>query len=317
MVDVVGVGLNATDTLIRLPHLPALDTKVEIRSLQVCPGGQVASAIVACRRWGLRTRYIGKVGEDAEAALQRREMTRERVEARFAVARGCGSQVAYILVDERAGERTILWKRDPRLELRPEELRREWVVRARALLVDGHDVAAAATAARWADAAGIPVIADVDNVYPGVERLLRQVDYLIGSREFPARIVGERNLLKALPQLRRRFHCKFVGATLGRDGVVGWDGQRFYYSPAFLVKAMDTTGAGDVFHGAFVYALLRDWPIERILDFSCAAAGLNCTATGARGGIKPLEEILKLCESGKRHARLFSSRVLERAAKLK
>ncbi len=102
-VDVVGIGINATDTIIRLPHFPALDSKVEIISSEMMPGGQVASAIVACRRWGLRTRYVGKVGEDAAAQLQMDEMENEQVDARWIIAPGRDSQTSYILVDESSG----------------------------------------------------------------------------------------------------------------------------------------------------------------------------------------------------------------------
>jgi sugar/nucleoside kinase (ribokinase family) len=313
-VDVVGVGLNATDTLIRLPHFPALDSKVEIQSVEVCLGGQVASAMVACSRWGLRTRYVGKVGEDEAAELQRRAFESDGVEAHLAVARECRSQFAYILVDEASGERTILWNRDTRLELQPEELHREWVQRSKALLVDGHDTAAASAAARWAREAQIPVTADLDNLYPGVEVLLENVDYLIASREFPERLLGEKDLTKSLPQLSQKFRLKIAGATLGRDGVLAWDGTRFFYSPAFRVEAADTTGAGDIFHGAFVYALLQGWPLDRMLDFSCAAAALNCTAVGARGGIRPLAEVFRLMEHGERYPAVYTPEALNCAA---
>ncbi|MBI1738140.1 MAG: carbohydrate kinase family protein, partial [Acidobacteria bacterium] len=156
-VDVVGVGLNATDTLIRLPHFPAFDSKVEFLSSDVLPGGQVASAMVACSEWGLRARYVGKVGDDPAAQMQRAAMEWARVESHFISVPQCASQAAFILVDDRTGERTILWRCDPRLELRPEELQRNWIVTAKALLVDGHDTAAAAQAALWAREAGIPV----------------------------------------------------------------------------------------------------------------------------------------------------------------
>lgn len=149
-VDVVGVGINATDTIIRLPHFPALDSKVEIISTETMPGGQVASAVVACRRWGLAVRYVGRIGEDAAAQLQIEEMKRERVDAHWIVAPGCASQTAFILVDESSGERTVLWKRDSTIALTPEHLKREWISGARVLLIDGHDTAAAAKAARWA-----------------------------------------------------------------------------------------------------------------------------------------------------------------------
>src|ERR1700686_1785799 len=94
--DVAGVGLNATDTIIRLPRFPALDSKVELISSEVMPGGQVASAMVACQRWGLKTRYAGKIGDDAAGRLQVEEMKREGVDAHWLVAPGCASQIAYI-----------------------------------------------------------------------------------------------------------------------------------------------------------------------------------------------------------------------------
>ncbi len=299
-VDVVGVGLNATDTLIRLPHFPAFDSKVEFLSAGVLPGGQVASAMVACAAWGLRTRYIGKVGDDSAAQMQLAELVRAGVEAHLLSVPNCVSQAAFILVDEKTGERTILWRRDPRLALRPEEIQREWIVSARALHVDGHDTAAAAQAARLAREAGIPVLADVDNLYPGVEDLLANVDYLMASRDFPAKLTGEPDLKKSLPALRQRFGCRLVGVTLGRVGALAWDGRRYLPCPGYAVHAVDTTGAGDIFHGAFAYGILQDWPMERVLEFSCAAAALNCTGLGARGGIKPILEIERLMREGQR-----------------
>jgi sulfofructose kinase len=125
--EVVGVGINATDTIIRLPRFPAPDSKVEILSVDVRPGGQVASAMVACRRWGLHARYVGKIGDDGEGKLQIAEMNREGLEAHWITAAGCSSQTALILVDERTGERTVLWKRDPRIALRPGDLRSKWI----------------------------------------------------------------------------------------------------------------------------------------------------------------------------------------------
>jgi sugar/nucleoside kinase (ribokinase family) len=301
-VDVVGVGLNATDTIIRLSHFPSFNTKVQFESAQVSAGGQTASAVVACATWGLRARYVGKVGDDAAAALQRTEFERAGVEAQLIAVSDCSSQQAFILVDRTTGERTILWRRDDRLALQPGDLRREWITSARALHVDGHDNLAAAQAARWAREAGIPVTADVDNLYLHIQALLENVDYLIASHEFPARLTGENDLLKSLPAIAQRHGCKVTGATLGRDGALLWTREHgFLYAPAYQVEARDTTGAGDIFHGAFLYGLLAAWPLPRILDFSCAAAGLNCTAFGARGGIKPIAAIEHLRQSSPKH----------------
>jgi len=303
-VDLVGVGLNASDTLIRLPHYPALGSKVEFRSAVVLPGGQVATAVAACQQWGLRTRYIGKLGADDAATIHRAEFERLSIEAHLLTAPGCASQQAIILIDD-AGERTVLWKRDNGLTLRPEELRREWITEARALHVDGHDTAAAAAAAVWARAAGVPVIADLDDLYPGVEALLENIDYLITSRDIPGRLVGEPDLRRSLPALWSRYGCRLSAATLGQDGVLAWDGTKFHYTPAFRIQSLDTTGAGDIFHAGFIFGFLQGWPLPRQLDFACAAAALNCTAIGARGGIQSVKNIEKLMATGARHALAF------------
>lgn len=313
-VDVVGVGLNATDTIIRLPHFPAPDSKVEVRSSEVKAGGQIASAMVACQRWGLSTRYVGKVGDDSAGRLQIDEMKREGVDAQWIIARGCASQTSHILVDDASGERTVLWNRDSSIALCAEDLQREWISGASALLVDGHDTGAAAQAARWAREEQIPVAGDFDNCYPGVEALLECVDFAITSKNFPERLTGETDLLKALPQICRRFKCRIAGATLGRMGALLWDGERFLLSQAFRVRAVDTTGAGDVFHGAFVFGVVRGWRPEEILEFSCAAAALNCTSTGARGHIATLDEIESFRRSASRSEFAYTHESLQAAA---
>jgi sulfofructose kinase len=301
-VDVVGVGLNATDTLIPLPEYPARGSKVAFRDAHILPGGQVATAIAACQQWGLSTRYVGKVGDDHAGRLHRDEFDRLGVEARLLIAKNCKSQQAFIIVDD-IGERTVLWKRDKRVTLRPEELQREWITEARVLHVDGHDTEAAALAAAWARAVAIPVVADLDELYPGVEALLRNLDYFVASRDIPGRITGERDLRKSLPVVHKRYGFRLTAATLGEEGVLAWDGERFHYAAAYCVKVVDTIGAGDTFHAGFIYGLLQGWPLQRQLDFACAAAALNCTGMGARGGIQGVARIEELMAGGTRHVR--------------
>jgi sulfofructose kinase len=311
---VLGVGINATDTVIRLPRFPTLDSKVEVSSAEVKAGGQVASAMVACQRWGLNARYVGKIGDDSAGQFQVEEMRREGVEAHWITAPNCMSQTAFILVHEPSGERTVLWKREPEVALQPHDLKREWISGAQALLVDGHDTAAAAQAARWARADGIPVVADFDNRYPGVEVLLQSVDFPITSNDFPERVTGEKDLLKSLPKIFSDFKCRLAGATLGRLGVLVWNGARFVLCPGFRVNAVDTTGAGDIFHGAFLYGLVQGWQVEEILEFSCAAAALNCEALGARGGIRSVEEIQEFRRVGERSEPAYEAEELIKAA---
>jgi len=299
-VDLVGVGLNATDTVIVLGDFPERGSKVEYRKATILPGGQVATTVVACQMWGMRTRYVGKLGEDDAAELHRKEFARAGVETRLVSVAGADSPQSLILVDG-GGERTVLCRRDERLILEPGDLDREWIVNARALHVDGHDTAAATLAAQWAREAGIPVVADLDELYPGVEELIRNVDYLIASRDFPCRLMGEVDLELSLRRMQSRFGCRLTAATLGEGGVMAWDGRRNYTTPAYLVPVVDTTGAGDIFHAGVIHGLLQGWPLERQLDFGCAAAALNCMAVGARGGIRATEEIERLMATGARY----------------
>jgi len=313
---VAGVGLNATDTIIRLPHFPAPDSKVQATAVEVKPGGQVASAMAACQRWGLRARYVGKIGDDTAGEFQKAAMEREGVESHWIMAKGCPSQTAHILVDERSGTRTVLWSRDDRIAIQPEELHREWISGAQTLLVDGHDTAAATVAATWARDEKIPVVGDYDNLYPGVEALLEVTDFPIVSKEFPERLTGEKDLLKSLPAIFEKFKCHLMAATLGPLGVLAWDGSRFLLCPGFRVRAVDTTGAGDIFHGAFIYGLVQKWDVKETLEFSCAAAALNCLAPGARGGLATLEQIRALRAAGARSALAYAPDVLATAARV-
>ena len=296
-VDVVGVGLNATDTVIPVDQFPAPGSKVEFRSLSVLPGGQVATAMVACQRWGMRTRYVGKLGEDEAAAIHHREFARAGVETQVVTVPGGASAQSLILVDAE-GERTVLGRRDERLRLEPSELRREWIECAGVLLVDGYDTAAATIAAGWAREAGIPVVADLDELYPGIEDLLPRIDYLIVNHSFPRRLMQEDDLETALQRMQARYGSALAAATLGHDGVIAWDGVRTHFASAYRVPVRDTTGAGDVFRAGFIYGLHRGWPLERQLDFACAAAAHNCMAVGARGSIESVEAIETLMATG-------------------
>jgi sulfofructose kinase len=292
-VDVVGVGLNATDTLISLPAYPERGAKLEYSDLSILPGGQVATTVIACQIWGMATRYVGKLGDDDAARLHREAFQRAGVDARLITVPGSMSPQSLILVDA-LGERTVLCRRNEQMTLHPEEIQRDWVVNARLLHVDGHDTAAATQAVRWAREAGVQTVADLDDVYPGVEELIANIDYLIVNRDFPHRLTGEADLECALRTMQRRCGSRLVAATLGRDGVLAWDGQRMVHRAAYDVLVVDTTGAGDIFRAGFIYGLLQGWPLEQQLDFSCAAAAMNCTAQGARGGIRPVAAIKEL-----------------------
>src|SRR5262249_34559009 len=156
---------------------------------------------------------------------------------------------------------------------------------ARMLHIDGHDTPAVERAAGIARRRGIPVSVDVDTIYPGFDRVLPSVDYLVASTEFPERWTSERDPLRALELIQNEYRMPVAAMTLGQHGALARVGGSFLYSPGFIVDCVDTTGAGDVFHGAFCYAVLEELPIRESLEFANAMAALNCTRFGARGGL--------------------------------
>jgi sulfofructose kinase len=261
----------------------------------------VATALVTCHRLGLRTRYIGKVGDDEGGRFQLASLRREGMDVQYVhVVRNTPNQLGHIIVDQKTGERTVFWDRDPRLAVLPSELDRKAFRATKVLHIDGCDVEAALLAARWAREAGALVVADLDTAYKKVETLFPYIDYLIASANFLPAVTGRDDPFRVLEYMAREYGVRAPGMTLGRDGaLVYWQG-RFHYSPGFVVETLDTTGAGDVFHGAFIYGLIAGWEMGRILGFSNAMAGLNCTKLGARGGIATVAEAEKLMATGSR-----------------
>ncbi len=132
--------------------------------------------------------------------------------------------------------------------------------------------------------------------------MLPNVDYLVASSEFPAAWTGVNDPFRALETIQNEYGMKVAAMTLGAHGALARCGGQFLYSPAFVVNCVDTTGAGDVFHGAFCYAVLRGMGMREALEFSNAMAALNCTALGARGGIRGLEEVRALMARAERRS---------------
>lgn len=284
--DVLGIGLNATDTLILVREFPPYAGKVAFDRELLSPGGQVATAIVTCARLGLRTKYVGTIGDDLRGEIQRESLEGTGVDTSGVTVRtGCPNQTAYIVIDERTGERTVLWQRAECLRLNPTDIKAEDIRNARMLHIDGFDIEAATYAASIARANGVPVSLDVDTVYPGFESVLKNVDYLVAGSNWPAKWTGEEDPFAALSTLQTEYGFKIAAMTLGDQGALALSDGMWRYSPAFEVRCADTTGAGDVFHGALCFAILCDMSLQQALDFANAAAALNCTAVGARGHV--------------------------------
>jgi sugar/nucleoside kinase (ribokinase family) len=295
--DAVGFGLNAVDHLIVVPEYPAFDTKVRFTEYEKSAGGQAASAMVCLQRLGLRTAYAGRFGSDEDGRFGLRAIDYEGVNLDFAeVIDGADNQIAFIMIDARSGERTIIWDRDERLSYRPDEAPVEIAPRGRVLHLDAHDPPACAVMAIAAREARVIVTADIDNIYEGLPDLLPLIDVLITSAEFPHRLTGISDERAALVEIKARYGCAIVGTTLGaRGGRIYCEGQ-FIESPAFAVPGgcRDTTGAGDAFHGGFIYAMLGGEDLETSMKLGNAVAALKCRSLGARAALPTIDELQDL-----------------------
>jgi sugar/nucleoside kinase (ribokinase family) len=254
-------------------------------------GGLTATAMATCARLGLRTRYIGKFGGNEIGALARQELAAEGLDLSAAVTvPDVPNRFCVVLVEEGSGARTIVRQRDPRIWLRPEDLTREAVCAGRVLHLDGYEGDAALQAATWARDAGIPVSVDAEEPTAHREALFRLTDILIVGRRFGRLLTGReepRDILRGLAGLGPA--C--VGLTLGEAGSLLHYRGEIVEAPGFAVDVVDTTGAGDVFHGAFVYGLLQRWSAGHILAFANAVSALKCTRLGGRSGIPSASEV--------------------------
>ena len=288
---VVGMGLNSVDFLCVVPEFPPPNSKMQMLQFSKQGGGQVATTMVALSRWGVKTKYVGKIGEDELGRFSLDSIRQEGVDiSSVTIEPHATNQFAMIIVDGSTGERTILWNRDERLMYRDGELRKEEVCSGKILHLDGHDIHAALQCARWAREEGIRTIVDLDKVESLTSELIKQIDFIITSSRFPMMYTGISDQKKALLELQK-YTSGFLCSTLGDDGAMALVNGKFLLIEGHKMKAVDTTGAGDVFHSGFIYGLLQNWKAEQILRFANAAAALKCKELGGRRGIPTLEEV--------------------------
>ena len=196
---------------------------------------------------------------------------------------------ATILLDA-TGDRIVLWHRDPALCYPPDRLPAGVIAASRVLHVDDVDVPAAIEAARIARAHGIPVTCDIDHVTPGTRDLLQLVSHPVFAESVPAQLTGEPEPERALRALRR-VHPGPLVVTVGEKGAIALEGDTLLAAPGFPVTVVDSTGAGDVFRGGYIFGIVRGWSLERQLWFANAAAAVSCTKAGAMGGVPALAEV--------------------------
>lgn len=299
--DAVGFGTNAVDFLIVTPEYPQFNSKIELIDYVQLAGGEIASTMAGLRRLGLKTAYAGRFGADAAGDFGLQTLQTEGVETTHAEQiAGARTQIAFIVIDERSGERTVIWKRDEKLSYTPAEAPVEIVKKTKVFHATPHDALACARMARAARAASAIVSIDIDNLFTGIEKLLPLIDIFIASEEFPERLVGIKDKRAALREIKARYGCKIAGVTLGEKGSLLLCEDEFIETRGFAVPngCKDTTGAGDAFRVGLLYGLLTGENVETAAQMANAVAALKCRELGARTALPTVEELNLLLDSG-------------------
>lgn len=291
MLDVLGFGESSVDYVYTVPTLPRGGaSKLPIASRYTAVGGQVATAIAACAAFGLNAGYLGTVGNDEAGRRVREELTARGIDLSRLIERKAASRYAVIMVEASTGERLVLWERDGRLDLAPAEVRAEMVAGARVVHLDATDEGASIALARLARSAGAIVTCDVDTVTERTPELLSLVTIPVLAANVPRDLTGIDDVEGALRGMRAT-HPGPICVTLGEKGSAALDGDRFVHVPAVSVRAVDTTGAGDVFRAGLICGIVRGWPVEQMLRFGNAAAALSCTRRGAMSSVPDLPAV--------------------------
>lgn len=298
--DVVGFGTNAVDYLIRVPFYPPFNSKIELSDYLQLAGGEIATAMVGLQRLGMKTAYAGRFGDDDAGDFGLKSLQDENVNVEFAEQiENAKTQIAFIVIDERNGERTIIWHRDKKLAYTKEDAPIEIASLAKVLHLTPHDTESCIELARAAKENGTLLSIDIDNNFDGTETLLALVDVLIASREFGEKLFGLSDEYEFLRRLRSEFGCAVAGVTLGEEGSLIFCEGEFIETEGYKVPGVckDTTGAGDSFRAGFLYGLLKNETVETAAQMANAVAALKCREIGARTALPNNEELEELLEN--------------------
>lgn len=291
-IEVIGLGQASLDYLGRLPYFPDEDLKVELQDIQVQCGGPASTAMVALSRLGVKATFIGSISDDPIGVEIKKGLKEAGLNSSgLKISPDFTSQFAFITVNAKSGARTIFWHRGTAPPLKPEDINLDRFSKAKILHLDGLMIEASLEAARQAKELGIKVVLDAGTMRKGSKDLVSLVNTLIASEGFAHPLLDDDTSPQKSIEALRELGPDDVVITLGSKGSVGWNGRQWFEQKAYPVRAVDTTGAGDVYHGAYVYGLLKDWDMGQCMRFASAVAAIKCKMIGARQGIPSIEEV--------------------------
>jgi sugar/nucleoside kinase (ribokinase family) len=294
---ILGFGESSVDEVLLVHELPGTGTsKLPIQSTATMYGGQVATCMAACAALGLPAAYLGPVGDDEHGRALLQALQDAGVDVSRTIVQRAPTRRAVIMVEASTGDRVVLWNRDPGLDVSPARLDPAILEGGTLVHVDAIDERASMQLASLARASGLRVTCDVDRVSENSWAFLQDMTHPILAANVPGELTGMDDVEAALRAMRTR-HAGLLTVTRGDRGAAALDGDHFIEVPAFSVRAVDTTGAGDVFRAGFIYGLVQAWPTEDVLRFANAAAAASCTRAGALAGVPPREDVEALLDS--------------------
>lgn len=294
MAKIVGIGANVYDTLITLPYYPKEDTKLRADMVKESGGGPCATGLTAAAKLGESAAYIGNITDDAAGKYLIDDFKRYGVSDEYInIVPGCRSFTSYIWLSEQNASRTCVFEKGsvPALSLNSRQI--QAIAGSRLLMVDGNDIEAAIEGAQIAKKSSVIVLYDAGGMYDGVDRLLPLADCLIPSEEFALKLTGAANAEEAAKKLFNMYSPDVVVVTCGKKGGVCCDNKGVAQYPSFSVAAVDSNGAGDVFHGAYAFAVVNGMDHYKACIFSSAVSALKCTRLGAREGVPCYDEVVE------------------------
>ena len=291
MTNIVGIGACVFDTLYNLSSFPKEDTKMRADSSKSAGGGPVATGLVAAKKLGENSAYIGVLSSDSGGEFLKKDFEKYGVDTSFIeIKDGYRSfaSVLWLCID--TASRTCVFDKGnlPPLVLSPSQ--KEAIKSAKILMVDGNEMEAAIAGARLARENGVKVLYDCGGLYQNVEKLLELSDIIIPSEEFALAHTGASSAKEAALKLFELYSPSVVVITQGKNGGIIYDGENLTSYPAFLVEVKDSNGSGDVFHGAFAAGLLKGFDFLKCCYFSSAVSALKCTGIGARESVPSFDE---------------------------
>ena len=298
MAQITGIGANVFDTLFRLDSYPTEDTKQKAQSVTESGGGPCGTGLVAASKLGASAAYIGYCSDDRAGQFLQGDFEKYGVDTScMTPIPGTTGFVSCIWLSNDTAARTCVFHRGTVPGTRIGEKEAAAIRDSQILMVDGNDLDAAVEGAKIAKEAGTLVLYDAGGRYPNVERLLAVTDILIPSEEFALGHTGEKTVADAARKLWQLYSPKVVVITQGKAGGILYNGEEVLRYPAFPVEAVDTNGSGDVFHGAFAFALTKGWDPGKCCVFSSAVSALKCLQVGARKGVPTYQQTLEFLKA--------------------